>query len=258
MEDNNGVRINKYIASAGICSRREADRLVADGRVTINGRVAVEGDKVTDNDAVKVGNKLIRQKAQKTVLAYYKPVGVTCTEKDDHAELTVKEALRYKERVTYAGRLDRDSEGLLLMTNDGDLIHEMMSADNHLEKEYIVKISKPVTREFVEKMSAGVYLKDLDRTTRPCKVERVTKDSFSIVLTQGMNRQIRRMCETLDVKVVTLKRVRVLNITLGGLKPGEYRVLKQEEYAGLLEEIASRTKKNDAKRKNKRTDRTSE
>ncbi len=144
------------------------------------------------------------------------------------------------------------------MTNDGDLIHEMMSADNHLEKEYIVKISKPVTREFVEKMSAGVYLKDLDRTTRPCKVERVTKDSFSIVLTQGMNRQIRRMCETLDVKVVTLKRVRVLNITLGGLKPGEYRVLKQEEYAGLLEEIASRTKKNDAKRKNKRTDRTPE
>ncbi len=256
MEDNNGIRINKFIASAGICSRRDADKLVADGKVTINGRLAVDGDRVTENDAVKVGNKLIRQNARKTVLAYYKPVGVTCTEKDDHAEITVKEALRYKERVTYAGRLDRDSEGLLLMTNDGDLIHDMMSAENHLEKEYIVKISKPVTREFVEKMSAGVYLKDLDRTTRPCKVERVTKDSFSIVLTQGMNRQIRRMCETLDVKVVTLKRVRVLNITLGGLKPGEYRVLRQEEYEGLLEEIAGRTKKNDSKRKNQRTDRT--
>ncbi len=224
-----GIRINKYIAAAGICSRREADRLIEEGRVTINGRIAENGDRVEEGDSVKVGSKLIRVSEERTVLAYYKPVGVTCTEKDDHAEITIKEALKYKERVTYAGRLDKDSEGLMIMTNDGDLIQAMMKGENRHEKEYIVKISKPVTREFVDRMSGGIYLKDLDKTTRPCKVERVTKDSFSIVLTQGMNRQIRRMCETLDVKVLQLKRVRVLTVTLGGLKPGEYRKLSNAE-----------------------------
>lgn len=235
-----GIRINKYIASAGVCSRREADRLIEEGRVTINGQVAGTGDRVMEGDAVKVGSKLLKVSEERTVLAYYKPVGVTCTEKDTHADITIREAVRYKERVTYAGRLDRDSEGLMLLSNDGDLIQAMMKGENRHEKEYIVKISKPVTREFVEKMSGGIFLKELGKATRPCKVERVTKDSFSIVLTQGMNRQIRRMCETLDVKVLSLKRVRVLTVTLGGLKPGEYRKLSNAEIEGLREAVKGR------------------
>ena len=248
-----GIRINKYIASAGVCSRRDADRLIEEGRVTINGRPAGPGDRVFDKDAVKVGNKLLKVSDEKTVLAYYKPVGVTCTEKDDHAEITIKEAVRYKERVTYAGRLDRDSEGLMLLTNDGDLIQAMMKGENRHEKEYIVKISKPDTREFVEKMSGGVYLKELNKATRPCKVEKVTKDSFSIVLTQGLNRQIRRMCEALDVKVLSLKRVRVLTVTLGGLKQGEYRKLSNAETEELREAVKG--KKNGSKSKDQGTDR---
>ncbi|MCR5278671.1 MAG: pseudouridine synthase [Lachnospiraceae bacterium] len=242
MSEDTGIRINKYVASAGVCSRREADKLIEEGRVTINGRPALAGDKVNEGDSVKVGSKLVKMQEERTVLAYYKPVGVTCTEKDEHAEITVKEAVRYKERVTYAGRLDKESEGLLIMTNDGDLIQSMMKGENRHEKEYLVKISKPVTREFVEKMSGGIYLKDLDKTTRPCKVERVTKDSFSIVLTQGLNRQIRRMCETLDVKVLQLKRVRVLTVTLGGLKPGEYRKLSNTEVESLRSALKGKRK----------------
>ena len=233
MDTESGIRINKYIASCGVCSRRDADKLIESGKVTLNGKPAAPGDRVMPGDSVKVGKKLLTEKTERTVLAYYKPVGVTCTERDSHADVTLKDVLRYKERVTYAGRLDRDSEGLLLLTDDGDLIQAMMKGENGHEKEYVVKISKPVTKEFVEKMSAGIYLKDLNKTTRPCKVERVTKDSFSIILTQGMNRQIRRMCETLDVKVLSLKRVRVLTVTLGKLKPGEYRKLSNAEVEEL-------------------------
>jgi 23S rRNA pseudouridine2604 synthase len=239
MDTGSGIRINKYIASCGVCSRRDADKLIEEGKVTLNGKPASPGDRVMPGDSVKVGKKLLTEKEERTVLAYYKPVGVTCTERDSHADVTLKDVLRYKERVTYAGRLDKDSEGLLLLTDDGDLIQTMMKGENGHEKEYIVKISKPVTKEFVEKMSGGLYLKDLNKTTRPCKVERVTKDSFSIILTQGLNRQIRRMCETLDVKVLSLKRVRVLTVTLGKLKPGEYRKLSNAE----VEELRAATEK---------------
>ena len=239
MDTESGIRINKYIASCGVCSRRDADKLIEEGKVTLNGKPAFPGDRVMPGDSVKVGKKLLTEKEERTVLAYYKPVGVTCTERDSHADVTLKDVLRYKERVTYAGRLDKDSEGLLLLTDDGDLIQAMMKGENGHEKEYIVKISKPVTKEFVEKMSGGLYLKDLNKTTRPCKVERVTKDSFSIILTQGLNRQIRRMCETLDVKVLSLKRVRVLTVTLGKLKPGEYRKLSNAE----VEELRAATEK---------------
>ncbi|MCR5311008.1 MAG: pseudouridine synthase [Lachnospiraceae bacterium] len=239
MDTGSGIRINKYIASCGVCSRRDADKLIEEGKVTLNGKPASPGDRVMPGDSVKVGKKLLTEKEERTVLAYYKPVGVTCTERDSHADVTLKDVLRYKERVTYAGRLDKDSEGLLLLTDDGDLIQAMMKGENGHEKEYIVKISKPVTKEFVEKMSGGLYLKDINKTTRPCKVERVTKDSFSIILTQGLNRQIRRMCETLDVKVLSLKRVRVLTVTLGKLKPGEYRKLSNAE----VEELRAATEK---------------
>ena len=231
-----GIRINKYLSSAGFCSRREADELIAKLEVTINGEYAKPGSKVYEGDSVKVGSKLIKTQNDTVVLAYYKPVGVTCTSKDPHAEVTVSQVVRYKERVTYAGRLDKDSEGLLLLTNDGKLIQHMMKGSNGHEKEYIVRTSKPITQEFVEKMSKGVYLKELEVTTRPCTVTRLTKNTFKIVLTQGLNRQIRRMTAALDNKVMELKRVRVLSVTLDGLKPGEYRVLSNEEVKKLWKE----------------------
>ena len=232
-----GIRLNKYIASCGICSRRDADKLIEQGKVTVNGRPAEPGMRIVEGDSVKVGSKLISEKKETVVLAYYKPVGVTTTEKDDHAEITVADLVKYKERVTYAGRLDKDSEGLLLMTNDGDLIHGMMQAKNNHEKEYLVKVNKTINEEIVEKLSKGMYLPDLKKSTRPCFVERVNKTTFRIILTEGMNRQIRRMCAALSLKVVSLKRVRVLNVTLNNLKPGEYRVLSREEVRELKEKV---------------------
>ena len=237
--DDNGVRINKYIASCGICSRRDADTLVERGDVTINGKVANPGDRVFPGDSVKVGAKLIRQSEETVVLAYYKPYGVTCTERDRFADLTVKDAVKYKERVTYAGRLDKESEGLLLLSNNGDLIQSMMKGSNNHEKEYIVRTTKPITEDFVSKMSAGVFLKELNTATKPCEVKRISKNTFNIVLTQGLNRQIRRMTEACGNKVASLKRVRVLNVTLDGLKPGEYRVLSQKEVNSLCKECGN-------------------
>jgi 23S rRNA pseudouridine2604 synthase len=233
MSEEQGIRINKYIAMAGIASRRDADKLIESGKVTLNGRVAAPGDRVFDGDSVKVGAKLIKAGTGCTVLAFYKPVGVTCTERDEHAELTLKDVVRYKERVTYAGRLDKDSEGLLLLTNDGNLIQAMMKGENAHEKEYVVKINKPVYQEFLDKLSNGVYLPALKRTTRKCQVKKISHDTFSIVLTEGLNREIRRMCEALDAKVISLKRIRVVNVTLGKLNPGEYRKLSDEEVKKL-------------------------
>ena len=237
MEEEKGIRLNKYIAMAGVASRRDADKLIEAGKVTINGKTAQTGDKVFEGDSVKVGSKLIKPAEELVVLAYYKPAGVTCTERDAHAEYTVKDQVRYKQRVTYAGRLDKDSEGLLIMTNDGDLIQEMMRGENGHEKEYVVKINKPVTEELIEKLSSGIFLRELNRKTKPCVVKKVSKDSFSIVLTQGLNRQIRRMCEACDVKVVNLKRIRVLSVTLEALKPNEYRKLSDAEVEKLFKEI---------------------
>lgn len=237
MEEEKGIRLNKYIAMAGVASRRDADKLIEAGKVTINAKTAQTGDKVFEGDSVKVGSKLIKPAEELVVLAYYKPAGVTCTERDAHAEYTVKDQVRYKQRVTYAGRLDKDSEGLLIMTNDGDLIQEMMRGENGHEKEYVVKINKPVTEELIEKLSSGIFLRELNRKTKPCVVKKVSKDSFSIVLTQGLNRQIRRMCEACDVKVMNLKRIRVLSVTLEGLKPNEYRKLSDAEVEKLFKEI---------------------
>ena len=238
METAKEIRLNKYIAMCGVCSRRDADKLIEEGKVTINGRPAGMGDKVSEGDSVKVGSKLLKLADETIVLAYYKPVGVTCTERDAHAAITVTEALKFKERVTYAGRLDKDSEGLLLMTNDGDLIQNMMKGENAHEKEYVVKVNRPVYAEMLEKMEKGVYLKGLKTTTRPCKVKKISHDTFSIVLTQGLNRQIRRMCEVFNAKVIMLKRIRVVNVTLGGLKPGEYRQLSKDEIDSLKKAVS--------------------
>lgn len=233
MQENSGIRLNKYIAASGVSSRRDADKLIESGQVTVNGKVANLGAIVFEGDSVKVGSKLIKPIEETIVLAYYKPVGVTCTERDEHARITIKDVVKYKERVTYAGRLDKESEGLLLLCNDGDLIQEMMKGDNRHEKEYIVRLKGAVRDDFFEKMSQGVYLKELKVKTRPCKVTKLSPDSFKIVITQGLNRQIRRMCEALGAKVATLKRVRVVNVVLDGLRPGEYRKLSEAEIEAL-------------------------
>ena len=231
------IRINKYIANAGVCSRRDADKLVEQGKVTINGMVATAGSQVNSTDTVCVNGKVIRGRDERVGLAFYKPVGITCTERDKFAEKTILEYVKYPVRVTYAGRLDKDSEGLILLTNDGDLIQALMKGSNHHEKEYVVKVDKEITDHFLEKMSQGVYLKELDRTTRPCQVTQVGKNTFKIILTQGLNRQIRRMCKELGFSVTSLKRIRIEKITVDGLKIGQYRELTEREKENLYETV---------------------
>ena len=231
-------RLNKYLADCGICSRREADRMIEAGRVMVNKAPASMGMRVSGTEDITVDGRLLDKKDRKVVLAYYKPVGVTCTEKDKYAEKTIRDAIDYPIRVTYAGRLDKDSEGLLLLTNDGDLINGLMRASNYHEKEYLVRVNKPVTDTFLQKMAEGVFLKELNVQTRPCQVEKEGKFVFRIVLTQGLNRQIRRMCRALGFDAQGIKRVRVANITIGKLKPGNYRLLageELEELYGLLD-----------------------
>lgn len=230
------IRLNKYLASCGICSRREADRLIEQGRVQVNGETALMGQTVTAEDEIKVNKKLVQGRNKKVVLAYYKPIGVVCTEKDKYAYKKVTDMIKYPVRVTYAGRLDKDSEGLLLLTNDGDLINAMMRGANRHEKEYVVKVGKKITPDFLSDMEKGVHLKELELTTRPCEIREIGPYTFQIILTQGVNRQIRRMCETLGYQVKSLKRIRVMSIRLDGLKPGEYRELNSSEMEQLYRE----------------------
>ena len=227
------TRLNKYLAQCGVCSRREADKLIEAGKVFVNGQVAGMGTKVTEEDEVRVGKKILGGKSKTRVLAFYKPVGVTCTEKDKYAEKIINDYINLPFRVTYAGRLDKDSEGLLLLTNDGDLIDAVMRGAHRHEKEYVVKVNKEITPEFVGDMEKGIYLKELDQTTRPCQVKGIGKYTFHITLTQGLNRQIRRMCKALGYEVTHLKRIRIMNVELGKLIPGKYRELAGEE----LEEL---------------------
>lgn len=227
------VRINKYLAECGICSRREADKYIEQGKVKVNQKTAVSGMQVSEQDVVEFAGKVVQPKNRKIVLAYYKPIGVTCTEKDVHADKTIIQALNYPVRLTYAGRLDKDSEGLIIMTNDGDLIQQMMKGANGHEKEYTVKVNKEITQEFLDKMSQGVFLKELAQTTRPCKLKQIGKYTFQIILTQGLNRQIRRMCQEFGYQVTSLRRDRIVNIELNGLRSGQYRELQGEELAQL-------------------------
>lgn len=227
------IRINKYLADCGICSRRDADKLIAQGAVTVDGETAAPGRKVTGRETVCVKGIRIASFGRKVVLAYYKPRGVVCTERDAHAERIVTDELHYPVRVTYAGRLDKESEGLLLMTNDGMLIDAMMRGANGHEKEYVVRVSEDWSQEALDRLRGGVYLDELRTTTRPCEIEQLGPRTIRLVLTQGINRQIRRMCQTQGYKVVSLKRTRVINIKLAGLKPGEYRELTQEELQEL-------------------------
>lgn len=226
------VRLNKYLSEAGVCSRREADRLIADGRVTVDGKIAQTGMRVSPGQEVRVGRKVVSKRDEMVVLAVNKPKGIVCTEEKRERNSIVR-FLNYPIRVTYIGRLDKDSRGLLLMTNNGDIINRMMRSANCHEKEYKVTVDKEITEEFIEKMSGGVPI--LDTVTRPCRVTKIGKYTFSIILTQGLNRQIRRMCGALGYEVRDLLRVRVMNIRLGSLKEGEYRKLTDEE----LEELYS-------------------
>ena len=229
------IRLNKYLASCGICSRRDADKLIEQGVVTVNGRAAEAGMKVSKRDEVCVRGKRVAGPDKKVVLAYYKPVGVVCTERDAHAEKIVVDEIKYPIRVTYAGRLDKDSEGLLLMTNDGSLIEAMMRGANLHEKEYIVKATREWSEDALFNMQNGVYLDELEVMTRPCEIEKIGPKTIRMVLTQGLNRQIRRMCKTQGYEVTALKRTRVMNIGLEGLKPGDYRELTENEILSLYE-----------------------
>lgn len=226
------MRLNKYLSDAGICSRREADRLVQDGKVTVDGKTAVLGMQIEVGQEIWVNGKEVRREEKKVLLLFHKPRGIECTA-NSKIKNNVISYIDYPIRIYYIGRLDKDSEGLLLLTNQGELVNKMMRAGNCHEKEYLVTVDKPVTDDFIRKMSCGVPI--LGTVTRKCHVEKTGEKSFRIILTQGLNRQIRRMCEYLGYRVKRLKRVRVMNLELGSLPAGQYREATKKE----LEELKS-------------------
>lgn len=227
------VRINKYLSEAGVCSRRGADRLIEEGRVSVNGTLAFLGSVVNKEDEVRVDGNLVKAVAKKVLIAFNKPRGIVCTTADPKSkDVNIIEYINYPERIFPVGRLDKDSEGLILLSNDGDLSNKIMKARNFHEKEYEVEVDKPFDDEFLKRMSEGVPI--LDTVTRKCTLKRTGKTSFNIILTQGLNRQIRRMCEYFGYKVVRLKRIRIMNIKLGNLKSGTYRNITDKEYEELI------------------------
>jgi 23S rRNA pseudouridine2604 synthase len=232
-------RINKYISDSGFCSRREADRLIDAGRVTINDQKPEMGMKVSEKDSVKVDGKLINTENKRVYLAFNKPTLVTCTT-DTRDPDNIIDFIKYNERIFPIGRLDKMSEGLIFLTNDGDIVNKILRAGNEHEKEYLVKVNKEVTDEFIKKMGSGVKI--LDKTTKPCKIKKCGNNSFNIILTEGLNRQIRRMCEAFDYKVLKLKRIRIMNIGLDNLKIGEWRYLSSDEINKIMEMVSSSKK----------------
>jgi 23S rRNA pseudouridine2604 synthase len=225
-------RINKYISESGFCSRRAADDLVTSGRVFVNGKVAEIGTKISYADSVLVDGKPIDTNVKKIYLAFNKPVLVTCTT-DSRDPDNIIDFIGYKERIFPIGRLDKMSEGLIFLTNDGDIVNKILRSENENKKEYIVKVDLEVTEGFLSKMSSGVNI--LDIVTKKCEVYKIGKYEFGIILTQGVNRQIRRMCETLGYKVKKLKRIRIMDIELGNLGIGKLRVLSDSEVKGLID-----------------------
>ena len=230
------IRINKYLSEHGVCSRREADELIAAGRVNIDDRVAVMGDKVSGTERVYVDHRPVCRDDRKNIyILLNKPRGIVCTTKND--KNNVIDYLNLEQRVFPAGRLDKDSEGLLLLTNDGDIVNRMMRARNCHEKEYVVTVDGTVTEDFLKKMSQGIYLEELNATTRSCKVRKTGEHTFCIILTQGLNRQIRRMCQTLGFRVIRLKRIRIMNLKMGTLEVGKWRFLSEEELEELRRQL---------------------
>ena len=229
--ENQGKRLNKFVADSGYCSRREADRLIAEGRVQVDGRPGALGDRVLPGMRVTVDGQSLSGRGEKVYIALNKPAGIVCTT-DPREPMNVVDYLDYPIRIFPVGRLDKDSEGLLLMTSDGEIINRILRAAGGHEKEYEVEIDRPVTKEFVEKMSAGVPI--LDTVTLPCRVRRTGEKSFNIILVQGLNRQIRRMYEALGCNVVRLRRIRIMSVRLGAMRPGQWRELSEEELSGLM------------------------
>lgn len=224
------TRLNKYLSEVGYCSRREADRLIEEGRITVNGVVPEMGLKVSEDDVIRVNGQLIKNNDEENVyLAFYKPVGIECTTNSTVRD-NIVDYINYPKRIFPVGRLDKDSEGLIIMTNDGDIVNKILRQKNNHEKEYIVTVNKPVTERFLQRMGAGVPI--LDTITKKCRVEPISKTVFRIFLTQGLNRQIRRMCEFFGYDVVALKRIRIINISLD-IPVGTYRDLTKEELAEL-------------------------
>lgn len=242
------MRLNKFLASCGVCSRREADKLIIQGEVTVNGMPGETGQSVSDRDIVLVKGERVFAEKEKVVLAYHKPAGVTCSERDVHAEKLITDMIDYPVRLTYAGRLDKDSTGLILMTNDGDLIEAMMRGSHRHEKEYIVTVKHEITPEFLDSMAQGIYLKDLHIKTRKCRIEKMENYMFSIILTQGVNKQIRRMCKACGNTVSSIKRVRIMNIELGALPENQWREIRGEEKRKLYELSGQKRKNAEADR----------
>lgn len=228
------MRINKFISETGYCSRREADKLVAEGRVTINGIKAELGSQAELGDDVRINGRLIGEQKKHVYIALHKPVGITSTT-ERHIKGNIVDFVNHRERIFPIGRLDKDSEGLILLTNDGDVVNPILRSEGRHEKEYIVTVDKPLTPSFLKGMSEGVHI--LGSMTLPCKVKRVGTSTFHIILTEGRNRQIRRMCEALGYKVLRLKRIRIMNILLGDLAKGKWRDLTEDEKQVLFEEI---------------------
>jgi 23S rRNA pseudouridine2604 synthase len=225
------VRLNKYISETGVCSRREADKWIEAGRVTLNGAPASLGHKVAQGDEVRIDGNLVGAKKKAIYIALNKPVGITCTT-EAHVQDNIVRFVGHGERIFPVGRLDKDSEGLILLTNDGDIVNEILRSENEHEKEYVVSVNRPVTDLALKMLASGVKI--MGMTTKPCKVERVDAETFRLVLTQGLNRQIRRMCSALGYRVRRLQRVRIIGIHVGALRAGEWRYLSDAEVSGLL------------------------
>ncbi len=231
---NTGKRLNKFIADSGYCSRREADRLIEEGRVLVDGRKGVLGDKILPGMKVIADGHDLTGDSEKVYIVLNKPAGIVCTA-DPREPMNVVDYINYPARIFPVGRLDKDSEGLLLMTSDGEIVNRLLRAAGGHEKEYEVEVDRPVTREFLEKMMAGVEI--LDTVTLPCKVRKTGERSFNIILIQGLNRQIRRMCEALGYNVRKLRRIRIMNIKLGNMQPGQWRDVTKDELSALMAEL---------------------
>jgi 23S rRNA pseudouridine2604 synthase len=225
------MRLNKYISETGVCSRREADKWIEAGRVTLNGLPATLGTQVAVGDEVRIDGDSIGVKKKQVYIALNKPVGIICTT-ESHIDDNIIDHVGFPERIFPVGRLDRDSEGLILLTNNGDIVNEILRSENNHEKEYLVTVDRPITDLSLRMLAAGVKI--MGELTKPSKVARVNAQSFRIILTQGLNRQIRRMCSALGYKAQRLQRVRIMNIHLGNLQPGQWRHLTAAELAGLL------------------------
>lgn len=228
-------RLNKYISETGVCSRRGADKLIEEGRVLVNGLPPYLGTKVDDNDEISIDGKPIKEKEKYVYLAFNKPIGITCTT-ESQVKGNIVDFINYPKRIYPIGRLDKPSEGLIFLTNHGDIINKILRAGNNHEKEYIVSVDKAINKEFITQMSNGIPI--LDTITKKCKVEQINRFTFKIILTQGLNRQIRRMCTYLGYKVTSLKRVRIMNVHLGSLPKGKWRELTKKELKTIFTLIA--------------------